>query len=905
MSSLVIVESPTKARTIRAFLPHGFRVAASMGHVRDLPDSAADIPARFKGEEWARLGVNVEQDFEPLYVIPKDKKKVVKELKAALEDADELILATDEDREGESISWHLTQVLKPDVPIRRMVFHEITREAIEEALDNARTIDDRLVRAQETRRILDRLVGYTLSPLLWKKIAWGLSAGRVQSAAVRLLVQRERQRRAFHAATWWDLAARLRHDGQGFEAQLVGLGGRRLATGKDFDPRTGRLAKGHDVVLLGEAEARSLAERLRPGRWTVTACEEKPQVRRPWPPFTTSTLQQESNRKLRLSARETMRVAQSLYERGFITYMRTDSVHLSNQAITAARKCVQARYGEAYLPPKPRVYRSKDAAQEAHEAIRPAGAHFRAPDETGLTGRELDLYDLVWKRTVACQMSDARITALSVTLDVAEASFRASGKRIDFAGFLRAYVEGTDDPEAALEDQEVLLPNLAVGDAPTCEALEPVSHATQPPPRFTEATLVKELEADGVGRPSTYATILGTILERGYAVKQGQALVPTFTAFAVTALLEEHFPHLVDLKFTARMERTLDDISEGHAEWLPYLRDFYLGADGLRQQVESKEAGIDPAEARTVELDGLDARIRIGRYGPYVEVPDDGTSLKATLPRDVAPADLTDDQVATLLRQKREGPTELCRDPATGEPVYVLVGQYGPYVQRGEVTEENPKPRRKSLPRGVKPEEVTPALALGLLSLPRLLGSHPTSGGKILTDIGRFGPYVLHDQGKAGKDYRSLRAEDGVLSISLERALELLAQPKVIRGRRGGRVEPLRQLGSHPDDQAPVQLFAGRYGPYVKHGNLSASIPKDRDPATVTLEEAVALLADRHGATGTPKRATGRRTAKKTAAPRRAAAVKEPVAKKPVAKKPVAKKKPARKARPKRATSRR
>ncbi|MGH7561931.1 MAG: type I DNA topoisomerase [Gemmatimonadales bacterium] len=843
MPSLVIVESPTKARTIKDFLPRGYRVAASMGHIRDLPDRAADIPPRLKGEEWSRLGVNVEKDFEPLYVVPADKKKVVKELKDLLKEADQLILATDEDREGESISWHLVQVLAPKVPVKRMVFHEITREAIREALAGTRDIDDKLVRAQEARRILDRLYGYTLSPLLWKKIAYGLSAGRVQSVAVRLLVQRERERRAFRAGTYWDLEAELAHANQSFKAELVSLGGTRLATGKDFDERTGRLKDDARVVRLAQAEAKALRDRLRDRPWTVSASEEKPGTRRPMAPFTTSTLQQEANRKLRLSARDTMRVAQSLYENGFITYMRTDSVHLSSQALTAARECIERLYGKTYLASKPRHYHAKNVhAQEAHEAIRPAGSHFRTPEETGLKGRDLDVYDLIWKRTVACQMADARITSLVVTVDVDEATFRASGKRIDFPGFLRAYVEGTDDPEAALEDQEVLLPHLEIGDRPLCQSLEAVAHETQPPPRFTEASLVRELEADGIGRPSTYASIIGTIVERGYVQKQGQALVPTFTAFAVTNLLEHHFPKLVDLKFTAGMEERLDDIAEGHAEWLPYLKHFYLGKDGLRRQVEHREEKIDPAEARTVAVDGLDGTtIRIGRFGPYVEVARDGGMLRASLPKDAAPADLTPDGVEELLRQKLEGPDVLGHHPDTGEPILVLTGQYGPYVQLGQVTDENPKPKRASLPKGMKPEEVTLETALGLLSLPRLIGVHATTGAKIFAGQGRFGPYVVCDRGKEGKEYRSLKKEDDVLKVTLQRALELFAQPKQGRGRRA-MPAPIRDLGAHPDDQQPVGLYDGQYGPYVKHGTVSASIPKDRDPADVTLAEAVDLL---------------------------------------------------------------
>ncbi|WP_208344218.1 type I DNA topoisomerase, partial [Aetokthonos hydrillicola] len=597
MSTLVIVESPTKARTIRNYLPRDYRVEASMGHVRDLPQSATEIPSNVKGEKWAQLGVNIDADFEPLYVVPKDKKKIVTQLKEALKDVDELILATDEDREGESISWHLHQLLKPKVPIKRMVFHEITSEAIKKALENCRDIDEQLVRAQETRRILDRLVGYTLSPLLWKKIAWGLSAGRVQSVAVRLLVKRERQRRAFHQGTYWDLKATLTPPAEkgslSFVSQLITLGGTRLATGSDFDSATGQIAKERQVILLNEAEALALKERLAGKVWQVTEMEERPVTRKPAPPFTTSTLQQESNRKLRLSARDTMRIAQNLYEQGYITYMRTDSVNLSEQAITAARACVAQLYGKQYLSPEPRQYATKSkGAQEAHEAIRPAGNSFRTPQDTGLSGRELQLYDLIWKRTVATQMADSRQTQITMQLQVEDAGFRSSGKRIDFPGFLRAYVEGSDDPEAALEDQEIILPNLKVGDRPNCKELEAIGHETQPPARYTEATLVKTLESEGIGRPSTYASIIGTIIDKGYTQLTNNALIPTFTAFAVTDLLEKHFPDIVDPSFTSKMEQTLDDIAAGEAKWLPYLREFYLGEKGLETLVKEQEKQI-------------------------------------------------------------------------------------------------------------------------------------------------------------------------------------------------------------------------------------------------------------------------------------------------------------------------
>jgi len=842
--TLVIVESPTKARTIRGFLPKEFRVEASMGHVRDLPNNASEIPAAHKGEKWANLGVNTANAFEPLYVVPKDKKKVVKELKDALKGAEQLLLATDEDREGESISWHLLQLLAPKVPVKRMVFHEITQEAIGRALQNTRELDMELVHAQETRRILDRLVGYTLSPLLWKKVAWGLSAGRVQSVAVRLLVQRERARRAFRSGSYWDLKAKLEQASAPFEAKLTHLRGERIAGGADFDESTGALKSGSKVKLLSEAEARQLQAAVQAATWQVATVEEKPTVRKPVPPFTTSTLQQEANRKLRLSARDTMRTAQGLYERGFITYMRTDSVHLSDQAINAARGCVTEKYGKEFLSPGPRQFTTKARnAQEAHEAIRPAGERFRTPNETGLDGRDLALYDLIWKRTVASQMADARLTMLAVDLEAAGATFRASGKRIDFAGFFRAYVEGSDDPDAALEGQEVLLPALAVGDSPACRAIEALGHQTQPPSRYSEAALVKMLEKEGIGRPSTYASIIGTIVDRGYATLQSNALIPSFTAFAVTALLEEHFPDLVDTSFTARMETTLDDISTGKVPWLPYLEGFYKGDEGLETQVQRREGDIDPGASRTVELEGLPCVVRIGRFGAYLEtkrVADDGEEelVKATLPVEITPADLDAEKVELILKQKIEGPESLGVDPESGEAIYLLFGQYGPYLQRGQVSEETPKPKRASLPKDVKPEALSLEDALGLLRLPRLLGEHP-DGGKVQAGLGRFGPYVVHDKGKGEKDYRSLKGDDDVLTIPLERAMELLAQPK--RG-RGGRTA-LKDLGVPDGAEEGIQVFDGPYGLYVKQGKVNASLPEGATADTLTLEQAVELLA--------------------------------------------------------------
>jgi len=846
MSTLVIVESPTKARTIRNYLPRDYRVEASMGHVRDLPQSASEIPAAVKGEKWAQLGVNVDADFEPLYVVPKDKKKIVSQLKEAMKDADELILATDEDREGESISWHLYKLLNPKIPTKRMVFHEITAEAIKKALKNCRTIDEQLVRAQETRRILDRLVGYTLSPLLWKKIAWGLSAGRVQSVAVQLLVKRERERRAFRQGSYWDLKANLEQKAN-FESRLVTLAGVRVANGSDFDEATGQIARGRNVVLLGETEARNLLSRITDKVWTVTELEERPVTRKPAPPFTTSTLQQESNRKLRLSARDTMRTAQSLYEQGYITYMRTDSVHLSSQAIAAARTCVEQLYGASYLSPQPRQYTTKSkGAQEAHEAIRPAGGTFRTPQETGLSGREFSLYDLIWKRTVASQMADARQTQVTVQLQVEDAGFRSSGKRIDFPGFLRAYVEGSDDPSAALEDQEVILPDLKVGDRPNCTKLDAIGHETQPPARYTEASLVKTLESEGIGRPSTYASIIGTIIDRGYAQLTNNALIPTFTAFAVTDLLEKHFPDFVNTSFTSKMEQTLDDIATGEAQWLPYLRKFYSGEKGLETLVKEQESQIDPTTARTITLENLDAKVRIGKYGAYIEVQKDDGVVTASIPKDLTPSDLDPEKVELLLRQKTEGPDQVGRHPETGEPIYLKIGTYGPYVQLGDATEENPKPKTASFPKGVTAENLTLETAVGLLALPRALGVHPETNGKVQTSLGRFGPYIVHDQGKDGKDYRSLKASDDVLTITLERALELLAEPKKGRSAANSKSKTaLRELGTHPDDEQPINIHNGPYGPYIKHGKTNVSLPEGESVEGIALATALELLASK------------------------------------------------------------
>ncbi|MEO1393809.1 MAG: type I DNA topoisomerase [Cyanobacteria bacterium J06634_5] len=897
MSTLVIVESPTKAKTIRNYLPKGYKVEASMGHVRDLPKSAKEIPAKVKKEKWAQIGVNTESDFEPLYIVPTDKKKVVKTLKDALKGADELILATDEDREGESISWHLLQVLKPKVPTKRMVFHEITKEAIQDALSNCRTIDDKLVHAQETRRILDRLVGYTVSPLLWKKIAFGLSAGRVQSVSVRLLVERERARRAFRRGAYWDLKAALMKAKKPFDAKLVSVGGTRVANGSDFDESTGQVKAGRNVLLLNEEEASTLKTRLESSAWTVAKIEERPNTRKPAPPFTTSTLQQEANRKLGLSARDTMRTAQGLYEKGFITYMRTDSTSLSKQAIAAARSCVENKYGKDYLSDKPRQFSTKSkGAQEAHEAIRPSGEVFRTPQDTPLKERELKLYDLIWKRTVATQMAEARQTNITAQLAVDDAIFKATGKRIDFPGFFRAYVEGSDNPDAALENQEVVLPAMKQGDALDCAGLDAIGHETQPPARYTEASLVKTLEKEGIGRPSTYATVISTVVARKYAELINNSLVPTFTAFAVTELLEKNFPDLVDVHFTAKMEQTLDEISEGNAEWLPYLKSFYNGDKGLAEQVEQRQGNIDPTEARTVDLDDLSAKVRIGKYGAYVELEKEEETLRASIPEGVSPADLDDEQVDVLIKQKADGPEKIDLHPETGEPMYLLIGRYGPYVQLGDVTEENKKPKRTSLPKGVKAEDVTPEMAVALLSLPRLLGVHPVTGNNIKANLGRFGPYIVHTKGKEdGKDdYRSIKGDDDMLTIGLERALEMLAQPKASRGRKAA--TPIHEIGKHPVDEEPINVYDGPYGPYIKHGKVNVSVPEGKKPEEVSVDEAVALLTEKGGAVKKKKTTKKKTTAKKSTA-------KKSTTKKATAKKATTKKTTTKKATTKRTTT--
>ena len=840
MTSIIIVESPAKARTIRSFLPKGYEVVASMGHVRDLPQSASEIPEKLKKEPWAQLGINTRDNFEPLYVIPKDKKSVVRELKRHLKGARELLLATDEDREGESISWHLLAVLKPKITVKRMVFHEITNSAIRKALENCREIDPSLVKAQETRRILDRLVGYTLSPLLWKKVAAGLSAGRVQSVSVRLVVQRERERRAFQRGSFWDLAAELSKDHSTFKAKLVTLSGKKIARGEDFDKNTGKIAKDRKVLLLDEKEARVLQSRLFGSEWHVTHVEEKSSVRKPPPPFITSTLQQEASRKLRLSPRQTMRIAQSLYERGFITYMRTDSVQLSKQAVKAARKCVTEMYGKEYVVPAVRTFHSTSkTAQEAHEAIRPAGSTFILPQKSALAKSDLALYELIWKRTVATQMADARLTHMKTLLAVEDAVFHASGRRIDFPGFFRAYVEGSDNPDAVMESKEVILPAMKPGDGVKCLDLVAKGHETQPPARYTDASLVKKLEIEGIGRPSTYATIIDTIVNRGYVRVVNHSLIPSYTAFAIIALLESNFPELVDLGFTARMEQVLDEIACNETEWLPYIRNFFLGKEGLEYKTIKKTEEIKPSQFRTLSFEGLSAKVHIGRYGPYFEVELEKKKITASVPQDIAPGDFDQETLDMLILQHSKGTEELGIHADSGKPVYLLHGAYGPYLQFGDVEKNREKPKRVTLPKEMKDSEVDMDTAMALLSLPRLLGKHPETGGSIMAGISRFGSYIVHDDPNSSKDYRSIPKDDTVITINLEQALEIYASKKRSRKKTG---EPLRQIGSHPKSGETINIFKGPYGPYVKYRKINVALPRNSKPEDITMGEALQLI---------------------------------------------------------------
>lgn len=845
MKSLVIVESPTKTKTISKYLPKGYDVDSSMGHIRDLPSSAKLIPAKYKKESWATLGINPDDRYFAIYVTPPDKKKIVKRLKDKLKDVDELILATDEDREGEAISWHLMEVLKPKVPVKRMAFREITKEAVLNALENTRDIDMKLVHAQETRRILDRLAGYTVSPLLWKKISPGLSAGRVQSVAVKMLVERERERMKFRSGTYYDLSAVLQKSGENdeFNADLTHLNEKRLASGKDFDENTGKLKKPDSVVLLDEAKSKDLVEQLKDAEWSVTNVDVKTQKRNPAPPFITSTLQQEANRKFNFSARDTMSVAQKLYEKGFITYMRTDSTNLSSQAITAARDGIVDQYGEDYLFDRVRTYTKKGkSAQEAHEAIRPSGSKFILPEKSGLKDRELKLYDLIWKRTIATQMAEAELEFTNVTITAKNngtaADFRAGGKKILFPGFFRAYVEGSDDPEAALDSQEKFLPAMKVGDGTDLQDLEFNSHETKPPARYTEATLVKELEKRGIGRPSTYATVISTIQDRGYAKNESKMLIPSFTAFAVTSLLEQNFPDLVDSDFTSNLEDKLDEVANGTQDPVEYLDDYYKGENGLRAQVDKQEDKIDAQKAKLLDLplEGLEGiQVAVGRYGPYAKMEKDGEEVSTSLPQDLNPSDVTAEKLEQLIKLSEEEDKPIGIHPEEGLPVFLLSGRFGPYVQLGEATEENKKPKRVSLLKGMTPEDVDLDMALKLLTLPRNLGEHPEDGKVVKAGVGRYGPYVVHD----GK-FKSLPKDDSVLEVELDRAVELLKQKGAPR-----KSSELNDLGEHPETKKPIKVMNGRYGPYIKHGKKNIGLPKGAEPEKFTLDEAVALIAEK------------------------------------------------------------
>ncbi|MBM3817863.1 MAG: type I DNA topoisomerase [Acidimicrobiia bacterium] len=881
---LVIVESPAKAKTLGRFLGGKYRVEASYGHIRDLPESAADVPKEIKEKDWGRLGVDVESDFTPYYVVPGGKRKQVAHLKTALKEASEVLLATDPDREGESISWHLTQVLRPKVPVRRIVFHEITEDAVKEALSNPAEVDENLVRAQESRRILDRLYGYTLSPLLWKKVQTGLSAGRVQSVAVRLIVEREEERRAFHTAVYWDLEATLKGEGREFVATLARINDQRIASGKDFDSTTGTL-KTQNVRLLDEAAAQRLVQAVRAHvPWTVTSVEQKPGVERPAPPFTTSTLTQEASRKLGFSTERTMQAAQRLFQgvdigngdmEGLITYHRTDSTTLSDKALGESARVIREMFGGEYYD-GPRRYQTRvKNAQEAHEAIRPTDFRL-APSrlERILDPDDLKIYDLVWKRTMASQMVDARVlrTTMEISADAGSgetAVLTASGKAIEFAGFRRAYVEGSDDPAAELEEQESILPNLTVGQQVTPETIEPKAHETSPPARFTEASLIKELERLGIGRPSTFAPTIATIVRRGYVFRQGKALVPSFTAFAVTKLLREHFGDFVETDFTAEMEEDLDEISRGEREWVSFLKQFYYGDKKHRGLLPAVEKGAQKADYPVLDLGedpetGEPVRIRIGRFGPFVQVADGGPGRTASLPEDIAPADLTTGKALELVRAKAEGPRTLGVDPATGQNVYVMNGRYGPYVQLGETPDASQKsqgkgqksapvekPKRASLQSGMTESTITLEEALRLLSLPRVLGLHPDDHEPIVTNFGRFGPYVKHND-----EFRSLESDDDVFGISFAAALALLRAPKQSRRRPAAQKKVLHELSK---DGQTLKVLSGRFGPYVTDGGINASIPRGTAPETLTFEQAMNLLEARRDAAPVPRRGGARR----------------------------------------------
>jgi DNA topoisomerase-1 len=872
---LVIVESPAKAKTIAGYLGPGYVVESSIGHIRDLPKNASEVPAAYKGQAWAKDGVDVDNGFAPLYVVSADKKAHVAKLKAALKESDELYLATDEDREGEAIAWHLLETLKPTVPVKRMVFHEITKPAIQAAVENTRELDQNLVDAQETRRILDRLYGYRISEVLWKKVMPRLSAGRVQSVATRVVVERERARMRFRNAEYWDLEGTFSAEGQEerLVATLVAVDGQRLATGRDFDPDTGRLTR--EVLQLDEASARSLAERLESAAFSVRGVEEKPYSRKPHAPFMTSTLQQEAGRKLRMSSRQVMQTAQRLYENGYITYMRTDSTSLSETAVAAARQQARALYGEEYVPESPRVYAKKvKNAQEAHEAIRPSGDVFRTPGEVRneLRGDEYRLYEIIWQRTVASQMADARGTTASVrlgaqTADGTDAELAASGRTITFKGFLAAYVEEAEEDGAEREDAERRLPRVAVGDALTTHELEPQGHTTSPPARYTEASLVKQLEELGIGRPSTYASIISTIQDRGYVWKKGSALVPTWLAFAVIGLLEQYFGRLVDYGFTASMEDDLDQIAGGERDSLGWLTNFYFGSDegkegglarqgGLKKLVSERLEEIDARAINSLPIgeteDGTPVVVRVGRYGPYVEIGE----KKASLPEDLAPDEQTVAR-AIELADAPSGDRVLGEHPENGLPVAVRNGRFGPYVTLVLPEGSTDKPPAASVFKTMDPATLELDDALKLLSLPRVLGE--VEGEPVTAQNGRYGPYI-----SKGKESRSLASEEELFTVDLAGALALLAQPK-LRGRAAA-APPLKELGTDPVSGKPMVVKEGRFGPYVTDGETNASLRKDDELETLSDERASELLADRRARGPVKKKAAPRKAAKKTPA---------------------------------------
>ncbi|MER6435483.1 type I DNA topoisomerase [Streptomyces sp. NPDC001185] len=913
---LVIVESPAKAKTIKGYLGPGYVVEASVGHIRDLPNGAAEVPEEYTGEV-RRLGVDVEHDFQPIYVVNADKKAQVKKLKDLLKDSDELFLATDEDREGEAIAWHLLEVLKPKVPVHRMVFHEITKDAIRSAVANPRELNQRMVDAQETRRILDRLYGYEVSPVLWKKVMPRLSAGRVQSVATRLVVERERERIAFRSAEYWDLTGTFgtgrrgdASDPSSLVARLTAVDGKRVAQGRDFDS-LGQI-KGANTLHLDETNARALAAALENTAFSVRSVESKPYRRSPYAPFRTTTLQQEASRKLGFGAKATMQVAQKLYENGFITYMRTDSTTLSDTAITAARTQVTQLYGADYLPAQPRTYAGKvKNAQEAHEAIRPSGDRFRTPAETGLTGDQFKLYELIWKRTVASQMKDAVGNSVTVKIagtaaDGRDAEFSASGKTITFHGFLKAYVEGADDPNAELDDRERRLPQVGEGDPLSAEEITVDGHSTKPPARYTEASLVKELEEREIGRPSTYASIIGTILDRGYVFKKGTALVPSFLSFAVVNLLEKHFGRLVDYDFTAKMEDDLDRIARGEARAVPWLRRFYFGegeATGAAEAGNGDGDHLGGLKELVTDLGAIDARevssfpvgsgivLRVGRYGPYVErgEKDAENHQRADVPEDLAPDELSVELAEELLA-KPSGDFELGADPESGRQIIARDGRYGPYVT--EVLPEGTpktgknavKPRTASLFKSMSLDTVTLQDALKLMSLPRVVGKD-AEGVEITAQNGRYGPYL-----KKGTDSRSLQTEDQLFTITLEEALEIYSQPKQ-RGRAAAK-PPLKELGEDPVSAKPVVVKDGRFGPYVTDGETNATLRSGDSVEDITPERGFELLAEKRA------KAPAKKTAKKAAAkkaPAKKAPAKKAAAKKTTTSKTAAKKAPAKK----------